>query len=144
MIGLLQYGYDPWSYLLPYILRLIVGLAVAFAAGLAVYWDAKNQGDDSARSWALGVFFFMIVFLPLYVIFRAIGRIGVNCPNCTIATSKRFSGCKHCGAVLALGTPQLKITEPSLRNISARFCSECGVKIPHDSSFCEECGAKLQ
>ena len=132
MIGLLQYGYDPWSYLLPYILRLIVGLAVAFAAGLAVYWDAKNQGDDSAGSWALGV------------IYRAIGRIGVKCPNCKKATLKNFSVCKHCGAVLTVGTPQLKITEPSPTTISMKFCRECGAKIPRDSNFCEECGAQLQ
>ncbi len=43
----------------------------AIKAGVAVwmYFDAKDRGyrTISAVGWALGIFFLMIVFLPLYL-----------------------------------------------------------------------------
>jgi hypothetical protein len=45
---------------------------VAGAASIVVFLHATKHGNRHATAWGAGVFLFLIVFLPLYVIrFRA-------------------------------------------------------------------------
>lgn len=55
-----------------------IGLLIAAAGAVWVYKDAKKRGYETlaAIGWALGVFFLMIVFLPLYLF---AGRKGKRC-----------------------------------------------------------------
>ena len=49
-----------------------LGLAIAFVAAFWVYTDAKNRGKTTVKAflWFLGVFFVLILFLPLWLITR--------------------------------------------------------------------------
>jgi len=47
----------------------ILGLIIAFVVAILVGKDAEKRGM-SALGWGLGVFFIMIIFLPLYFIVR--------------------------------------------------------------------------
>jgi flagellar basal body-associated protein FliL len=101
------------------IIGLIIGLVIAAALGWLVNWDAKNQGDKRAGSWGAGTFLLAIIVLPLYVIFRLAGRIGVQCPNCHKPTPNQFVNCKHCGVSL-LQTEAIKpISAPVVKSGAA-------------------------
>jgi len=47
----------------------IIGLIIALIIAIAVGNDASKRGM-SAWGWGIGVFLLLIVFLPLYFIFR--------------------------------------------------------------------------
>lgn len=55
----------------------IIGALIALAVGIWVYADAKKRGYSTlaASLWGLGSFLLLIVFVPLYLIFRNRGRI---------------------------------------------------------------------
>lgn len=72
-----------------------------------VYWDADNQGDKGAGGWAIGVILFAMIVLPLYVIFRLLGRIGRECDKCYKKIPKNAVVCSHCGApIIRIGGSQ--------------------------------------
>lgn len=71
-----------------------------------VYHDAKSRGSSSPVFWAIGVFIFFIIFLPLYLIMR---------PSKPSELTRRTSMlCPHCG----------KYYEPPVK-----FCPNCGSKL---------------
>jgi hypothetical protein len=108
------------------IIRLMVGVITLVVLTALVHWDAKRQGDKGAGGWAAGTFLLAIVVLPLYVIFRLAGRIGVECPSCHKTTSKQFANCKHCGAILA-GTPAREKSPATVKSSPSKAAAERGV-----------------
>ncbi len=78
-----------------------IGLVIAFIVAFWVYSDAKNRGKTTQKAffWFLGVFFVLVVFLPLWLITRPRAKL---CPNCgehyEYAESERF--CPKCGVEL--------------------------------------------
>ena len=79
----------------------LFGLAIAFVVAFWVYSDAKNRGKTTGKAflWFLGVFFVLILFLPLWFI-----------------TRPRVKLCTHCGEYYEYGA-------------SKGFCPECGVEL---------------
>ena len=76
-----------------------VGVAIAFIVAFWVYSDAKNRGKTTGKAflWFLGVFFVLILFLPLWLITRPkvklctycgqyyeYGESDVLCPRCGV------------------------------------------------------------
>ncbi len=58
-----------------------IGVAIAFIVAFWVYSDAKNRGKTTRKAflWFLGVFFVLILFLPLWLITRPKVKL---CPHC--------------------------------------------------------------
>ena len=79
-----------------------LGLAIAFVVAFWVYTDAKKRGKTTGKAflWFLGVFFVLILFLPLWFITRP----------------KVISCCPHCGGYCESGDSDI-------------FCSSCGVEL---------------
>jgi|SRR5579872_3701376 len=78
-------------------LGLLVSMSVAFWVG----WDARRRGMDPG-AWGAGVLLLLIVFLPLYFLFRkpllhADHGGGNFCSQCggTLSSAAKF--CKLCG-----------------------------------------------
>lgn len=92
----------------------------------AVVWnDAKNLGKKNAPLWAVGTFLVLIVVLPIYLIFRSKGMIGIPWKTQLEESS------------------QATLRRAESPSPSTMFCPECGKTIPRSSKFCKECGAKL-
>ncbi len=79
-----------------------LGLAIAFIVAFWVYTDARNRGKTTGKAflWFLGVFFVLILFLPLWFITRP----------------KVRSCCPHCGEYYESGDSDI-------------FCPSCGVEL---------------
>ena len=79
----------------------VIGLAIAFIVAFWVYSDAKNRGKTTGKAflWFLGVFFILILFLPLWLF-----------------TRPKVKLCSHCGEYYEYGE-------------SDRFCPRCGVEL---------------
>ena len=79
----------------------LIGLAIAFVVAFWVYSDAKNRGKTTGRAflWFLGVFFVLILFLPLWLI-----------------TRPKVKLCPHCGEYYEYGASDI-------------FCPRCGVEL---------------
>ena len=50
--------------------EFLVAWAIAGTAAIAVFFDATKRGDSHATAWGAGVFLFLIVALPLYLLRR--------------------------------------------------------------------------
>lgn len=81
---------------------------MALVVAALVYEDAKkrdfsnNKWAKTPGDWALGVFFLMIVFLPLYIMNRGPEKVDLRpvarfCPNCGAALAQGNSTCLECG-----------------------------------------------
>ena len=81
-----------------------IGLAIAFIAAFWVYSDAKNRGKTTGKAflWFLGVFFVLILFLPLWLITRPKVKL---CAHCGQYYEHRDSDrcCPRCGVELQAG-----------------------------------------
>ncbi len=57
------------------------GVLIAFLVAYWVYSDAKSRGKTNAKAflWFLGVFFLLILFLPLWLITRPKVRLCSHC-----------------------------------------------------------------
>ena len=77
------------------------GLAIAFIVAFWVYSDAKNRGKTTGKAflWFLGVFFILILFLPIWLI-----------------TRPKVKLCSRCGEYYEYGE-------------SDRCCSRCGIEL---------------
>jgi hypothetical protein len=78
-------------------LGLLVSIGVAFWVG----WDARRRGMDPG-AWAAGVLLLLIVFLPLYFLFRnpilqADHSGGNYCSQCGGTLSPAAKFCTRCG-----------------------------------------------
>ena len=97
-------------------METLFGLLIAFLIACWVYSDATDRGSSSPVGWAAGVFLLLIVFLPLYFIFRPAKQVVVNTPV-VINTS-------------SVGNPQL--------------CKSCGKYFDGNPDFCPNCGTSLK
>lgn len=106
-----------------------VALIIALIIAVAVFIDARNRGKSgaSAFGWALGVFLFMIAFLPAWLISRSKSTLCIHC-------GKYYTGnpsfCPHCGGFLK-GESKPKL------------CIYCGKYYVGNPQFCPYCGHKL-
>ena len=48
--------------------QFLLAWAVASIAGIAVFFHADRHGSKHTTAWAIGVFLFLAVVLPIYVI----------------------------------------------------------------------------
>jgi hypothetical protein len=48
--------------------EFLTAWAIATAAAVAVFLDASKHGSRHATAWGVGVFLFLIVVLPVYVV----------------------------------------------------------------------------
>lgn len=82
----------------------LIGLAIAFIVAFWVYSDAKNRGKTTRKAflWFLGVFFVLILFLPLWFITRPKVKL---CPHCGEYYEYGASdgSCPRCGVELQGG-----------------------------------------
>lgn len=83
-----------------------LGVAIAFMVALWVYSDAKKRGKTTRNAffWFTGVFFVLILFLPLWLIRRP-----------------RVKLCSHCGEYYEYGASEYEA--------SKGFCPRCGVEL---------------
>jgi hypothetical protein len=85
----------------------LLGLFLAFCAGLWTYNDAKRRGMRGAGMWGVGVVAVLIVAMPLYLAIRhplpeALPPAASNCPHCGKFHSATAAFCPHCGKSLTL------------------------------------------
>lgn len=78
-----------------------LGMSIAFIVAFWVFVDAKIKGKTTGKAflWFLGVFFALILFLPLWLI-----------------TRPKVKLCRYCGEYYEYEE-------------SDAFCSECGVEL---------------
>ena len=131
----------------------ILSLLILLAVSIWVYKDAIVHGysSGSALLWSLGVFFMLIVFLPIYLITRNSKRRTTNhyydyqqegpikvgesstsseqiyCFHCGSEVSSKFVHCPYCGS-------KLKDAD--------RKCQNCGEKLEAGWKVCPKCGAE--
>ena len=48
--------------------------AIAAAVAIAVFLHASKRGNRHATAWGIGVFLFMIVVLPAYLVHTRVGQ----------------------------------------------------------------------
>lgn len=80
-----------------------IGYLAAVIASIWVYRDAKKRESKSPWLWALGVLAVLIVFFPLYLIFRPKKKIiaePVPCPHCGKLVEGKPPFCSACGQIL--------------------------------------------
>lgn len=123
-------------------MMMTISLLIAAFAAYWVYSDSRRLGHESGTSlmWALGTLVFMIVFLPLYLIFgrkpRATRRdadvvdveatpVGetMHCPMCGGKVQEEFKTCPYCSYTL----------RPK--------CEKCGQELRRDWKTCPYCEA---
>ncbi|MBP2649282.1 MAG: hypothetical protein H6Q74_107 [Firmicutes bacterium] len=108
-----------------------LGLAIAAIAAYWVYNDAKGRGHDtgSAAMWAVGTFAFLIVCLPLYLIFgrkpnlRKRDEDAFDIEGCAV---EELMHCSMCGGKV---------------KIDFKACPYCGHTL---KPKCEHCGRELE
>jgi len=50
--------------------QFVIAWAIAGTAAIAVFLDANKRGNRHATAWGAGVFLFLIVALPVYLLRR--------------------------------------------------------------------------
>jgi len=83
-----------------------IGIFIPFLIGLWVAMDARKRGYSPLKAfgWFLGVWLFLIVFLPLYLILRSrsAGKVSPGkdtyvCPYCGRLYKGKVLFCPYCG-----------------------------------------------
>ncbi len=110
------------SYRIPF-----AGVGLFIVATLYVHYSSKKFKIGGGRAFV--TLLFAIVGLPLFAYdlhkLKQHQRSPVSQP-------------------LASAGPMPTVAKPAQVTVpEAKFCRECGAKIPRDSMFCEECGTKL-
>ena len=54
--------------------QFVAAWAIDTAAAIAVFLHANKHGSRHATSWGIGVFLFLIVFLPAYLVHTRLRR----------------------------------------------------------------------
>lgn len=101
-------------------MEFIIGFIIAILLGVWVYKDAEKRYPEKSSApgyWALGTILLLIVFFPLYLIFRP----------------KKIKE-KTDTSISSFNKTNLQ---------DANFCSKCGSKIERCDSFCKGCGEKI-
>ena len=96
----------------------LIFLTVPIVCAIVVAIDANKRGMNGV-GWALGVFFFCIVFLPIYLIVR-----------------------KPLLAQQPYGYPPPPGSQPPYPPPAAgqHFCANCGAAVQPGVKFCANCG----
>ena len=88
---------------------LFLGLLIAAIIAILVYYDAKqrnlinNPWIKTASGWAIGVFFLLIIFLPVYFVTRGPTKRELyvfqkkQCIICDITIDMFEDVCPYCG-----------------------------------------------
>ena len=89
----------------------ILGIFFAILAGCWVYKDARKRESRHAYAWAISTAALLIIFLPMYLVFRpdmpekkskAVETYSVElCPHCGKYYRKPAKFCPSCGADLS-------------------------------------------
>ena len=90
-------------------LAYLIGYVIAALAACWIFRDAKRRGVRGAVVWGIFTFLFLIIALPLYLLW---GRKRVKPSQPVSATTRRF--CVECG----------KESPPDVR-----FCTNCGKEL---------------
>lgn len=126
-------------------MSLTTGAILGALAAIWVFTDARKRGRETGTAllWTVGVFFMLIIFLPLYLIF---GRkikprpvppaqlpdnvidvdssaviTTVNCPMCASQVNEDYKICPHCGYTLR------------------PVCKNCGAQLDRTWVSCPHC-----
>jgi len=80
-----------------------IGYLLAVVAAIWVHRDAKARASKHPWLWAFGVLMILIVFLPLYLIFRpkkkAAGELVPTCSSCGKTIEGDYPFCPACGQI---------------------------------------------
>jgi len=126
-------------------LFIILGVVFYFFAwaGYRVQEDAKKRGLGIAAVtfWSVSVVFFGLIFLPLYIVFRARSVFATKPDDVVI--QGRYRLCPHCGRK---NEPEAKICSECHRIIDSpeasfgkKICPECGSENPVEARRCKVC-----
>lgn len=126
-------------------MMMTISLAIAALAAYWVYTDARRVGHETgtALMWTLGTLVFMIVFLPLYLLFgrkpKGVRRQeqvidveavpaeeAIFCPMCASKVKEDFVTCPYCSHTL----------RPK--------CEKCGQELRRDWKTCPYCEAPVK
>lgn len=77
-----------------------IGYLAALAAAVWVYRDAKSRDSSAPWLWALSVLAIVIIFLPLYLLFRPKRLIVTPCPYCEKPVKGNPPFCPSCGEII--------------------------------------------
>lgn len=124
---------------------IILGVVFYFFAwaGYRVQEDAKKRGLGIAAVtfWSVSVVFFGLIFLPLYIVFRARSVFATKPDDVVI--QGRYRLCPHCGRK---NEPEAKICSECHRIIDSpeasfgkKICPECGSENPVEARRCKVC-----
>ena len=111
--------------------------------GYRVQEDARKRrlGKAAVTFWSVGVVFFGIIFLPLYLMFRSRAVFAAGKPDETDRVPFRL--CPYCGEENTL-KDQLcrkchRRIEPGQPLQGSKQCPYCGTMNPVDASRCSNC-----
>lgn len=80
-----------------------IGYLAAVIAAIWVHRDAKARGSKHPWLWAFGVLMILVVFLPLYLIFRpkkkTAGEPDAVCTGCGKPIEGNYPFCPACGQI---------------------------------------------
>ncbi len=118
-------------------------------AGFAAYWvftDAKSRGNSTTYCalWALGTFFFLIICLPLYLLFgrKAPKReepAGIRDPNTIDVEAKVVEDPDMTCPMCAKPVREDYIVCPFCGNTLKPHCEHCGRELAREWAECPDC-----
>ena len=140
-------------------METLIGLMIAGGVAYWVYTDAKKRESSHPILWSLGVLLLLIVFLPLYLIFRPKKKeIQPLHSSSIIQTTKITSSqeqkfeehhtnncCPKCGNKVEVNAHFCQYCGTSIVNdaIKSHYCPSCGCSIDSVVRFCPHCGMDL-
>ena len=107
--------------------------------------DALKRGYShiTASFWAMGVFFFSPIMLPLYVVLREKSDVIQNVDEVEEARKTLYITCPHCGEENPPEISKCQKCDRSLlgegQSIGTRACPYCGIQNEINSGHCLNC-----
>jgi 4-amino-4-deoxy-L-arabinose transferase-like glycosyltransferase len=97
-----------------------IALVLVVLAGVFVWRDAADRGDENAALWGLGTALILIVVLPLYLYHRAYGTESLQAP---VRSPREISYHDHQEARSTVKCPRCR--EPTIERVNAYYCEKC-------------------